>query len=742
MRGKADAIKHAAGVVLLAVACVRLTSTTSTLPYWETDPAVQFLPETTLTPAMSLGFDALTWFVCAVAFVVMGIERERVHVWWVAGAIAGGAIAILHGTGRSILVAGDHDDLVRGSLWASSMFAAVTLAHLARDRSFKRLCFAVLAGVTVCLGAKGIFQSFVEYPRFVEEFRENKERILDANGIEPGSPNAKIFERRVSQPEATGWGGLSNIYGTVVATGMLAWLALTVLARKTVEKDRAGLLGVTAVAGLVALAGLYFSNSRAAMAFAVVVAMAIPISRRLPSAVGRWTIIALCAVAMLGVVLQGVLGPSVGDLSLFFRAQYWHGAMGVFMDNPVTGVGAGSFKQAFLLHRPPTCPEEVESPHSLFIDWLAALGLFAIPWIWITLAALRRAGAGLVGTSGDEAKDESNPPSSTAQLALVALATFAWGAWLEWPTLYPDELFVRAMAVGLWIGAGAVFFSFSKKLSGRSDALLWALVVGMVALHSMIEMTGVMPTTAMWALAVVFVSGAFRSRKNTGRRLTAFAVAVAGLAGILVTARHAIPSAMQEDGLKKAAMTLLEAPVPSMEDGRARAMEMAEAHSDASGRAINMLLAADALLPQPRIHGAIATRAVSVGAVWRALGDPSSADAWWDRAALALEQARVLDPDVPETHARLGSLHRIRGEYEPSLEHYRRATALDPWGPEPAKALYEVHRELGNTEEAIGAARRLLEVDEAKRLDPLRGLTVGERASVDTFLQEAVASSR
>lgn len=742
MRTLADAITHAAGAALLAIACVRLTSTTSTLPYWETDPAIQFLPETTLTPAMSLGFDALTWLLCSVVFLALRAKKEQVRFRMVLAAMVGGAVALLHGTGQGFLATGDHMDLIRGSLWASSMIAAVTLAHLARDGSFKRVCFAVLAGVSVYLGAKGIFQTFVEHPRFVEEFRQNGEQILAANGIEPGSPNAKIFERRVTQPEATGWGGLSNIFGTVVATGALAWLALTILARNAVDRDRAGLLGVTAVAGLVALAGLYFSNSRAAMAFAVVVALAIPLARQLPTAVGRWSIIGLCALAILGVIAQGLLGPGVGDLSLYFRSQYWQGAMGVIADNPDTGVGAGSFKQAFLLHRPPTCPEEVQSPHSLFIDWLAALGLFAIPWIWITLAALRRAGARLVVANDEQGSDQSDTRANTLALAFVALATFAWGAWIEWPTLYPDELFVRAMAVGLWIGAGMVFFSLADRLSGRGEALLWALMAGMVALHSMIEMTGVMPTTAMWALAVVLVAGAFPGCSEAGRGWSRIMLAVVSLAGVVVTIRYAFPIDKQEDGFRKAALTVLGAPSPVSDAPPSHSIENAEAHSDASQRAINMLLASDALFPRADIHGVIATRAGLVGAMWNTIGDASRAQEWWDRASLALEQARELEPDSAETHARLGSLHRLRWQSEQALEHDRRASTLDPWGLEPAKALYETHRELGNTEEAIEAARRLLEVDQAKRLDPLRGLTERERASVEAFLQEADPSRR
>ena len=77
-----------------------------------------------------------------------------------------------------------------------------------------------------------------------------------------------------------------------------------------------------------------------------------------------------------------------------------------------------------------------------------------------------------------------------------------------------------------------------------------------------------------------------------------------------------------------------------------------------------------------------------------------------------------------------------------AIASWSRAAALDPWGLEPAQALYRLHRELGQTEQAREAARRLLEVDNAKRLDPLRRLPPEERAEVGAFLQEGAAEDR
>ncbi|MEQ9617495.1 MAG: O-antigen ligase family protein [Phycisphaerales bacterium] len=734
---KAAATLHSVGGVLLAIALVRLTSATSELPYWETDPAIQFVPETTITPAMSLSLDAVTWLACGLTFACMAVLKRRVSVWTVLAAMVGGAVVLGHGFawwGHP-----NTQDLVRGSLWASSMIGAVTLAHLASDRVFRRLCFACLAGVAVYLSAKGAFQVLVEHPRYLQHFEQNKEQVLTAQGMAPGSPQALIYERRVRQPEATGWGGLSNSFGTVVAVGALAWLALTLGARKVVDKERTGLLGVIAVAGLVSLAGLWFSQSRAAMALAVLVAVVIPLARRLPAAVGRVSIMGLCALALLGVIAQGLLGPDIGDLSIYFRAQYWQGAMGVFADNPVFGVGAGSFKDAFLLHRPSTCPEEVDSPHSVFIDWLAALGLFALPWIGITLAALRRTGKRLVAPAEDQS--ESETPKKANRLALVAIVlfVFAWGAWLEWPTLLPDELFVRAIACGLWIFASLVYFGLAPKLTMRFDALLWALMAGLVAVHSMIEMTAVMPTTVMWGVGVVFVAGRVaHERFELWQRSSMLAVVPAVAVSVVLMLWGAQRAYAYELLLQRSASQVARGTEQFDTLGR---QPLATFIADAK-ESEHTLEAAFRTMQDERVLQALASLRMRIASALFEVRNDTEAREAMANAVSTLGIAKEFGLESSTLEAFFGSLLQSQGRLQEALDAWSHAAALDPWGLEPARALYRLHRELGQTEEARRAAIRLLEVDDAKFLDPLRGLSEGERAEVEAFLQGAAPEAR
>jgi len=752
---RAAVILTALGSALLAIILVRLTSATSTLPYWETDPAFGLVPETTITPAMSLALDALAWLLCAAIFALMSFAKRRVHTWQVAAAMLGAGVAILHGF-SSLGTVAHPQDLIRGSLWASSMISAVTLAHLAGDRPFRQLCFACLGGVAVYMSAKGAFQVLVEHPRYIQHFDSEKDSILSAMGITPGSPQALIFERRVRQPEATGWGGLSNSFGTVVATGALAWLALTLVARKHFDKDRQGLLGLFVIAGLASLAGLWFSQSRGAMAVLLVVAIAIPIARWLPRTVGRSALIALPGLAILGVIAQGFLGPALGDLSIYFRSQYWQGAAGIFAENPIFGVGAGSFKDAFLLHRPPTCPEEVVSPHSIFIDWLAALGIFAIPWIWITLTSLWRAGAALVRADDAQPDRPENtlpggtgvppvrtPDTSTNHTAfvLIALTVFAWGAWLEWQTLFADEIFVRALGILLWIGAGFVFFKVAPKITARNESLLWALMAAMVIVHSQIEMTAVMPTTAMWALGVVFVAGAQRHQAATARRWPGIAGSIVAVAACAMSTYWCAGEIDRERSLRRAA-----------DRARDVASSAVESEIDAFSQ-IDRLQAILSLLAEANTTGVyhaaidqrIAEYHIGRGQYFRLIGkNGEAAQSLVDaRSALLLAAMRS---NTATAFGRAGSFLASNASSTDSwieaFSVWDNAAKLDPWGLEPAMAIHQITRQLNDTAAARAAAIRLLEIDDAKYLDPLRQLPADERKAVEAFLQETAPASK
>ena len=95
------------------------------------------------------------------------------------------------------------------------------------------------------------------------------------------------------------------------------------------------------------------------------------------------------AVALRGAVLpEGFLG----DKSLLFRWHYTIASAHIVADAPWRGVGPDGSQAAYSLHRVPRNPEEVTSAHSMFWDWLCALGISGAAWIALVAFLLWRAG--------------------------------------------------------------------------------------------------------------------------------------------------------------------------------------------------------------------------------------------------------------------------------------------------------------------------------------------------------------
>ncbi|NBX40780.1 MAG: hypothetical protein EBR15_05065, partial [Gammaproteobacteria bacterium] len=76
---------------------------------------------------------------------------------------------------------------------------------------------AILLAAAVPIVARGLIQVWIEHPQMVAEFRAHKQEILAARGWAEGSPQALTYERRLVQPEATAWFGLSNVASSALA---------------------------------------------------------------------------------------------------------------------------------------------------------------------------------------------------------------------------------------------------------------------------------------------------------------------------------------------------------------------------------------------------------------------------------------------------------------------------------------------------------------------------------------------
>jgi hypothetical protein len=767
----------AACIVLPALA--RLLTAGSRLAWWDLDPLVQFIPETTRSPGVGLALDAVVYVGVILVLGAAWMARQTIH--WRSGVLAliGAAACALHGwwltplvsAGASPAPRGDAANLALGSAWSAAVMGAWGLWLVCSDASRKRAIAAVLIGAALMLAARGLYQVRVEHARTVAMFRENPAQTLASQGLEPGSQAAALFERRLLQAEATGWLGLSNAYGTVVGAAGIALAVLSIGAwRAAARRDApphargetaltSGEAGLIVLATLAVFAGLVMSGSKgafAATALGAGVALAAwaitrgPISRlRAGLAISRSRIalpaafVLLCIGApLLALALRGVIGERLAELSLYFRWQYLTGAVRIATEHPM-GVGPAAFKDAYLLAKLPTSPEEVESPHSLFFDWAATLGVLSAAWIALVLGWVWRVGASLRESSATaptiapataDKPGHGAPRAARRLVFIVPIVAAAASIATEWPGLGLDLVLVLALAAGVWCLVARVLLR-----AGDAIDPWWTIALiaagAVLTSHAMIEVTPVLSGSAAWFFALLATAAAARPARGIAAtaivparsRAPHMLIVVACAVLLVLASAAAVRTLGAERALRDAARLAASTVDPS--SGLVRA-----------DRVSDLARARDLLLAQRDVLGrAVDEPVLSVS--WRiALAAPSP-DVAAPQLVQAIDLARTFTQSSPRSATswgRLGALLDAASAPPVSVASpadaaaaWEAAAKLDPHGLTPALRAAMAFDRAGTPEAAAAWARRALDIDQNLRLDPLKRLTDVQRREVD-----------
>lgn len=759
----ANAARWTGVFFLLATALTRVLTSQSGIPYWDSDPFLAWAPDTSRTPAMSLLFDALAWF--GVVLIILAEARAGRAIEWRSGllALSGCVCCFLHGwvltplvsEGSTANVHGHFDSLIRGSAWASAIVGAWGLTIAAREPRTRTIAWSLLLGVAMILAAKGAMQVFIEHPRLVAQFQQNKDTMLAAQGFQPGSQMARLFERRLLQAEAFGWFGLSNVYGSVMAATASALLAYAIGAIRLARRGSlsVGEAGFIVIATLLASGGLMLSFSKGAIAaglLGVGVVIAYAWSSRADNHGGgprrlrdllRWAPLVLPIFALATVTARGMIGERLGELSLYFRWQYLIGAARIFLANPLFGAGPGGFKDQYLLHKVPTNPEEIESPHCLPADWIATLGVFALAWIvlwcvWLWRAGtLAHAGATEVPPSGSRSPDAAPRSSAVFALCVVACAT-TFSFWAEWATYVPETLIIMLLAGLLWWGLARTLPRIAVL---DESAVRGAMFAGTVVLstHAMIEVSGVFTGSAAWVLACIALAGGPAPSSIASRVTPWVAASVALVVGLLVAA-GSVAACSYEGALHRSASMASQVAsqrrAPTADEMRAVLSTLSEAPG-----AFDILLPSDwqrqQVLTALKWRLALMEPAASMRSMSERLdaaleGAQAHAETVAPRSAGAWTRyARVLDARDQALQQDSSREERIRA--------WGYAERLDPFGLTPPTQLARLHAQAGQREDAARWARRVLELNALLRLDPLKQLTEPEREEIKALASSA-----
>lgn len=837
-------------LVIVGIALCRAMTAHGRLAWWDLDATRVFLPETTITPAWSVILDAVVWLaVAVVGFALVKAEKRIALPAWGLVLVALGAV-VYHGVfkvlpggsmpselaaleqriGGSIQdtlglavdpgerVYGSFESLVRGSAWLAALVGGLALMLAVRaDAALRRVAAAALLSLACVLVMKGGHQYFIEHAQTVADFEGNTEATLAAQGLQPGTPTAREFERRLRHPDATGWFGLSNVYGGVMAAMCVAALLIgrSLVRRIRIEGEFHGGLLPCIGFTLLALLGLLFANSRGALVAGMVgliAALWILLSpglargrlgerlpRVLPLPLRPWlmptrrhfglVMLGVMALSFAAIIARGIIGEAIGELSLLFRWHYLIASVRIWLGSPLLGVGPGEFQSAYAAAKPAVNPEVIESPHSVFVDWISTLGIgglcmgAVLGWMaWrIGVGAGRPAVEPIIDAEAETRRDR------IALLLTIATAAGVSG-YRQLVTTGGDEAIVRLLGIIGMLIAALLIARWLRVEPGARPIIrpAWIGLAGTAAVllaHGQIEMVFTAPGASGWVLALLGVAAggvtSGRARVKGGRSLAlpiggllvAAGVGLLGwnalrwereLAGAAAAARpltevraavRALPTAEGRAEVDRLLGTIVEQVIPAAQPLDRATMEQLNGFIASYERSAQRAVAKRLLrayLAEPSVPGPLRRAA----GLWLAAGDVPRA-----RAALGLVLIRFPDhsSSVASAAVLLEAIAEQTGERvdaEVAAAAWTRAHRLDPFAVRPAarlvgletahpgvvRALPEPRRgapeHLDAASTSAAWARRALWNDEMLRLDPLKRMPDDERARLQGLAGE------
>ncbi|MFG0243852.1 MAG: hypothetical protein ACF8R9_13780 [Phycisphaerales bacterium JB054] len=596
----ASAVRRMGLVCVLVGVCARVITTTDPLPGWGLDPLTTVAPLNGVGPALSMVLAALPLF--GLGLVLLAARRAGEAL-----PRGMGVVLVLAGLGLPAVVwhgwlgpSACVENANTLSVWVAAIAGALAALVACRHAEERALVLACCAGLAGPLALRAGIQVFSEHPTLVDEFRQNRESFLASHGWVEGSAAARVFERRMMQPDASAWFAMSNVYASVMvgcAVMFGAGLFAAVRGRLWATGERpdlyrfVGVLAgtVLAVGGIVMAVpagGALPKGAVAALALGMGLLGAAAWSGRLPGVVRRglaglgsgrlgwWFGPGLIAAALAAVVARGLVGERIGELSLLFRWFYLQAATGIFAGHPVWGVGPDGFQSAYLLAKNPLSPEEVSSPHSVLFDYVSMLGVFGVAWCGVVVALASRVGrewlAGLGAPNGNDGQEEGAGVGGRGVFVWLGVVIALSGLVALWREAIPTAAAVPE-AYGLllmdgvtklvgfvlaWLGLGAALLTVSRRSPGvvRAGLLAGGLAV---LVHAQIELTGTDLSGAGWMFVVLGAGAAGVGVRAGGARAgggrgSLAGLVVAGVLGLAVVAAS-VPVWGWERGLRGAA---------------------------------------------------------------------------------------------------------------------------------------------------------------------------------------------
>lgn len=490
-------------LVALAPLVVKAIIPVTNFPGWEFDPFTFPSASTGIGPFGSMACDAISVIGVIGALAGRFLTRSPlapVQSLLAAVGLVGVSFHFWSADGPTI------NDAWIGSSWGAAILVGLLLACTPRtphgDR-IRAIVTAVMLGFVTLLALRAAQQVFIEHPQTLAEFRRNRVQIFTAQGWSPDSPMARAYERRILQPEATGWFGLANVLATFGAAGTVSAVGALIAALRVRRSSSPAVIAgaiatLVASAAVVILAGGKGGYAAAALGLAVLGAFAFLQRLKRP---GLGGVISLGAVAATLALIA--LGSKTEQLSLLFRWFYMQAAIRIGIDNMPFGVGPDGFQDAYMLAKNPLSPEDVTSSHNVLLDWFATLGVFGLAWAILWCIWIWRTGVHAVSSvSSVQAPADDGARVDRWCVSAVGVAATLVALRIDQDMMTPDMALTRVLGVVAFIGVGWLTLSLLR----RDTVWIHRAVAGgavAAAAHSLIDVTGVWPSSTGMLLVLL-----------------------------------------------------------------------------------------------------------------------------------------------------------------------------------------------------------------------------------------------
>lgn len=504
VQGRTDAMLWLGLILGLAPLCIRATSSITLFPGWDVDPLVSGGIDSGLSPLGSMLCDVVTILGAGLLLLHARAWGARANIPSVLLAAVGAIGVLLHACALSEFPR-DLGNARAGGAWLSAIAIGLALAHGAVDPRIRRVTLGVLCGLGVLFALRGSIELFIEHPRQVAAFNADKDRILASHGWTPGSSMALGFERRLSQPEASGWFGLSNVYASFAAAMTTFAFGMLIEWFRTRRRSEAARVSWSVAIWVILLASglgaLYFSQSKggiiAALAGGCALAALMPIrslreravlasarTQRISAMIGLLAVLGPLAM----IAVRSMLGDRLNELSLLFRAFYAEAAIRMFARTPLFGVGPDGFQTAYALAKNPFSPEDPTSPHILVLDYVACLGILGFAWAVLVIRAAVGAGMNSIRQADGERASEFPARTELRVIASIPVVATLCATYLQGLLVTPE---IAALRVGGLVAWCVVAIVVARQVaSGARVALPLAAAALALLAHSQIDVAG------------------------------------------------------------------------------------------------------------------------------------------------------------------------------------------------------------------------------------------------------------